>query len=99
MVLKLWTFLFLLPITGLVAQKDRFDHHRLYGVQIDTLEQLQLFHNLEENSDGYLLWNYPVLGDTLDLMVAPHKLSEFMTLIDSYHLQVSLKIKNVQRFM
>lgn len=92
-----WSFLFFLPlITGLLAEKDRFDNHRLYGVQIDTLDQLKLFRNLEENSDGFLLWNYPVLGDTVDVMVAPHKLTEFSDLTDFYNLQTSLKIKNVQ---
>lgn len=94
-----WSFLFFLSIiTGLVAEKDRFDNHRLYGVHIDTLDQLKLFRNLEENSDGFLLWNYPVLGDTVDVMVAPHKLAEFSDLTDLYNLQISLKIKNVQRY-
>lgn len=93
-----WTFLYLLSIsTGLIAAKDRFDNHRLHGVHIDTLDQLQLFRNLEDNTDGYLLWNYPVIGDTVDVMVAPHKLSEFSNLMEHYGLQVKLKIKNVQR--
>lgn len=93
-----WTvLLFFSIITGLIAEKERFDHHRLYGVQIDTLDQLQLFQKLEDNSDGFLLWNYPVLGDLLDVMVAPHKLSEFNDMTQLYNLKTNLKIKNVQR--
>lgn len=95
------TYLFVLLLatflTGLIAEKDRFDNHKVYSVHIDTLDQLQLFQNLGENVNGFLLWNYPVLGDTVDIMVAPHKLSEFRELTDLYNLKISLKIKNVQR--
>lgn len=89
---------FISIITGLTAEKERFDNHRLYGVQIETLDQLQLFRNLEDNSDGYLLWNSPVLDNTVDIMVAPHKVSEFNQLTELYNLEARLKIKNVQRF-
>lgn len=85
-------------MTGLMGEKDRFDNHRVYSVRIDTLEQLQLFQSLEANSDGFLLWNYPVLGDTLDIMVAPHKLAEFSELTTVHDIQTRLKMKNVQRF-
>lgn len=96
-----WTFLLLLSFTTALnaeTEKMRFDNHRLYGVHIDTLDQLDLFRNLEENTDGFLLWNYPVLGDSVDVMVAPHKLSEFNQLVQLYDLQFRLKMKNVQRF-
>ncbi|XP_037038854.1 zinc carboxypeptidase-like [Bradysia coprophila] len=93
-----WTscLFFISIITGLTGEKDRLDNHRLYAVQIDTLEQLQLLRNLEDNSDGYLLWNYPVLGDTVDIMVAPHKLEEFSELTKLHDFQARLKMKNVQ---
>lgn len=96
-----WTFLLLLSFTTALnaeTEKMRFDNHRLYGVHIDTVDQLELFRNLEENTDGFLLWNYPVLGDSVDVMVAPHKLSEFNQLVQLYDLQFRLKMKNVQRF-
>lgn len=93
-----WALLLFIPlITGLMEEKERFDNHRLYGVQIETLDQLQLFLQLEENSDGFLLWNYPALGDLLDIMVAPHKLSEFNDMTQFHNLKTNLKIKNVQR--
>lgn len=95
-----WKILILLPMitTGSIIEKDRFDNYRVYSVQIDTLDQLQLFQNLEENSSGFLLWNYPVFHDTVDIMVAPHKLSEFNDMVELYNLKFNLKIKNLQRF-
>lgn len=96
----MWTLCLVLIsiITGLTGEKDRFDNHRLYAVQVDTLEQLQCIRNLETDSDGFLLWNYPVLGDTVDIMVAPHKLTEFNELTRLHDFQARLKIKNIQRF-
>lgn len=99
MLMKWTSCLFLIStITGLTAEKDRFDNYRLYTVQIDTLEQLHVIHNLEANSDGYLLWNHPVLGDSVDIMLAPHKLTEFSELTRFHEFQARLKMKNVQRF-
>lgn len=95
-----WTiFLALSLLTTLAdSKKERFDDYRLYGIDIDTSDQLHLFHDLQESSDGFLLWNYPVIGDTVDVMVAPHKLSEFNRMTELYDLRYRLKIKNVQRF-
>jgi len=96
MTFSYWKFLLLLPMVAGLIEKDRFDNYRLYSVDIDTLDQLQLFQKLEDNSNGFLLWNYPVLGGAADVMVAPHKLSEFREMTELYKLKIDLKIKNIQ---
>lgn len=90
-------FLLSIAIRLVSAEKVRFDNHRLYGVYIDTLEQIKLLRNLEDNLDGFLLWNNPAIGETVDVMVAPHKFAEFRNLTEQFDLQVTLKLKNVQR--
>ncbi|KAJ6648918.1 Zinc carboxypeptidase, partial [Pseudolycoriella hygida] len=80
--LSKWLVLFLLSafLPGFLAEKERFDNHKVYEIRIDTADQLQLFRNLENDSDGLLLWNYPVLGHSVSVMVAPHRFKEFLEL-------------------
>ncbi|XP_053692244.1 zinc carboxypeptidase-like [Sabethes cyaneus] len=97
----LWTvFSLLISTTFVWSAQVRFDNYRVYEIAIENQDQLQLLQHLEQFSDAYLFWETPVrTGTKVDLMVPPHKFSDFSELVSRLQLHVSTKIENVQQLI
>lgn len=93
---------FLLAIAVLVlcssvslGEKSRFDNYRVYTLKVTTEEQLTALQDIEE-SGKYEFWTSPTAKKDVDIMVPPHKFSEFSDLVDYLDIEFALKIENVQ---
>lgn len=78
------------------AEKMRFDDNRVYSLVVTNEEQLGWLHRLEIDGDGFLFWNNIAIGSNVDLMVAPHRLSEFEEISAQLGITSELKVENVQ---
>ncbi|XP_055697297.1 zinc carboxypeptidase-like [Phlebotomus papatasi] len=83
------------------AEKVRFDNYKVYVVQIENEEQLNVMHEIERTAfSSYDFWKSPsYVGNPVEVMVAPHKLSEFEEIMESLQYNYTLKIANVQELV
>ncbi|XP_055697296.1 zinc carboxypeptidase-like [Phlebotomus papatasi] len=83
------------------AEKLRFDNYKVYKVQVDNEEQLKVMHQIERAAfSSYDFWRSPsYVGNPVEVMVAPHKLSEFEDIMSFLKFSYSLKIANVQELV
>lgn len=89
--------IFLVIIAYINAEKLRFDHHQLFGLTLETVDQVNAIRQIEESSeDGYLFWNSIIIGRAVDIMVSPHKLSEFKNKLEKLSVKYTLRIENIQ---
>lgn len=79
------------------GEKARFDHYRLYELNIDNVKQLDALQEMERFPDGYSFWESPVVvNEIAEIMVPPHKFGEFSELMGHHNITSKLKIRNVQ---
>ncbi|XP_058814852.1 zinc carboxypeptidase-like [Topomyia yanbarensis] len=94
------THVFLLIVavlSAVTAEQARFDNYRVYELHIESAEQLEILQYLEEHPDGYIFWESPVQTNMdLNLVVPPHKYSDFEEFTTKLNLQNRLMIKNFQ---
>lgn len=81
------------------AEKARFDNYRLYTLQVETEDQLTALQIIDDNSDSYSLWRSPVIGRDVDIMVPPHKVPDFLEIVEKLQFQSVLKNPNVQELV
>ncbi|XP_059616969.1 zinc carboxypeptidase-like [Phlebotomus argentipes] len=83
------------------GEKARFDHYKVITVAIENEEQLQVMRDLENtSSSSYDFWIGPTkIGRPVDIMVPPHKVSEFEEIMSTYHFKTNLKVANVQELI
>lgn len=80
-----------------LAEKSRYDFYRVYTVQVNTLEQLDMLRMVQEQDLSYDFWtDVQDIGRPVDIMVPPHKLGEFSDLMDKNAFEHNIKIRNVQ---
>lgn len=79
-----------------ICEKIRFDNYKVYSVIIENVKQLEIIKNLENN--GYTFWNHPMIGTkSTDIMVSPHKIGEFIEIVNQFNFNYKLKVDNVQK--
>lgn len=83
-------------VAVVAAEKLRFDDNRVYSLDVTNQEQLDWLHQLENDADGFLFWNSIAIGSNVDLMVAPHRMSEFDEMTAKFRIPHELKVENVQ---
>ncbi|CAG9808221.1 unnamed protein product [Chironomus riparius] len=81
------------------AEMARFDNYRVYSVKIENTEQYDAMKYLEEHSDSYNFWKYPKMNAQIDIVVPPHKFSEFEEITLNLKMQSELIIENLQSVM
>uniref|UniRef100_A0A1B0CK33 Zinc carboxypeptidase A 1 n=1 Tax=Lutzomyia longipalpis TaxID=7200 RepID=A0A1B0CK33_LUTLO len=81
-----------------VGVKDRFDNYKVYTVNVDNEAQLKVLFDLEKVAfSSYDFWKRPTkVGLPVDIMVPPHKASEFDEIMRSLSFTSTLKIPDVQ---
>lgn len=84
--------------TVVLSKQLTFHDHKVFSVKVQTEEQYEVLSKLEDiGSDGYSYWKEPILGRDADIVVPPHKLNDFNTLVETLNLNSTLKIKNIQQ--
>lgn len=65
--------------------KARYDHYRLYRVQLKTDDQVKAFQKIEARSDSYIFIGHArELNQNLTILVAAHKTAELTGIINDY---------------
>lgn len=81
------------------CEKVQYDNYRLYSVNIENVEQLNVFRELEIHSDGIILQAIPTgLGQIVDVIVAPHKTADISELLERYEVKNRVKCDNLQKY-
>ncbi|XP_034661053.1 zinc carboxypeptidase [Drosophila subobscura] len=81
------------PAQAQVQAQARYDHTRIYQVELASAEHVQLFQALELASDSCSFMGHArVPGQKLTIMVTSHKVADFDDLLQSYN--VSHRILN-----
>lgn len=98
--MKLIVFVVLFWIVATtIGEKARFDNYRVYSIEVENDDQLQVLKELENQQNGLLFLMPPTINQTfVELVVPPHKFAEFFELCEKFHMQNNLKIDNLQRF-
>ncbi|XP_017145900.1 zinc carboxypeptidase [Drosophila miranda] len=75
----------------------RYDHYRIYNVQFDNQEQIELFQKLEDQSDSLTFIGHArEIGQKLSILVAAHRVSDFADLLKTYKLKHRVLTYNFQ---
>ncbi|KAH8371495.1 hypothetical protein KR093_007701 [Drosophila rubida] len=96
--MQLTLLVLLLATFGLAqaAEQVRYDHYKVYKVNIDNRQQLELL-NAQEKPLQLSSWREArQLGDSSDVMLPPHSQPAFEQLLNSLRCNYSVKIDNVQ---
>lgn len=87
-----------LVVAVISAEKMRFDHHKVYKLNVENDEQLNVLRQLEETPNGeYTFWDSPRVGHFVDVVVPPHKLYEFGGILNNFNILHDIKIENLQK--
>uniref|UniRef100_A0A1B0CK34 Zinc carboxypeptidase A 1 n=1 Tax=Lutzomyia longipalpis TaxID=7200 RepID=A0A1B0CK34_LUTLO len=80
------------------GEKDRFDNYKVFTIEVDTEQQLSVLQEIEKVAfSSYDFWKRPTrVGQAVDLMVPPHKMSEFEEIMADLSFRKTLKISDVQ---
>lgn len=64
---------------------------------MENKDQIDLIKQMENYLDGISTWNSPKINQSVDMMVAPHRLADFEEIIAIKKLLTKLKVDNVQK--
>ncbi|XP_012527601.1 zinc carboxypeptidase [Monomorium pharaonis] len=96
----MWKIIILCTVVGLVAaEKTTFENYKVFRVAATTETQAELLNQLTDAPDGFSFWREPSLNKHAELMVAPHKLSEFYEMMARIQVPYELYIENVQELI
>ncbi|XP_031627768.1 zinc carboxypeptidase-like [Contarinia nasturtii] len=88
---------FFISFTYILCEKARFDYYRVYSIEIENDDQLQVMQDLENHQDGLLFLTLPIANQTMvDILVPPHKFSDIGELFQKYEMKNKIKIENLQ---
>ncbi|XP_055376977.1 zinc carboxypeptidase [Condylostylus longicornis] len=75
----------------------RYDFYRIYYVHLDTEEQVKVFQDLEAKSDSHTFYGHARHTDQkLTIMVAAHKIADFVDLLELYKVEHRVLTYNFQ---
>ncbi|KAH8232832.1 hypothetical protein KR026_000706, partial [Drosophila bipectinata] len=75
----------------------RYDNYRIYNVEFDNEEQIELFQKLEEQSDSLTFIGHArEIGQKLSILVAAHRVADFADLLQTYKLKHRVLTYNFQ---
>lgn len=68
--------------------QSRYDHYRVYNVELDTEQHVKLFKKLEEQSDSMSFMGHArEVGQKLTILVAAHKVADLSDLLQHYQVK------------
>lgn len=75
----------------------RYDHYRIYNVELDTEEKVELFKKLEEQCDSMIFIGHArEVGQKLSILVSAHKVADLADLLEHYQVKhrILVSIRN-----
>lgn len=86
-----------LVVASISAEKMRFDHHKLYNINVGNEQQSNVLRQLEETPDSvYSFFDSPRVGRDVNVLVPPHKLYEFQGILNNFNITNEIKLENFQ---
>ena len=68
--------------------KARYDNYRLLRLHLKTQQQIELFQELEAESDSYTFYGHALKApQNITILVAAHKTYEIQDLIERYNVE------------
>ncbi|XP_013097812.2 zinc carboxypeptidase [Stomoxys calcitrans] len=75
----------------------RYDHYRIYNVELDTEEHVHVFKQLEEQCDSMdFIGHAREVGQKLSILVAAHKVADLADLLEHYKVKHRILTYNFQ---
>ncbi|XP_058446250.1 zinc carboxypeptidase A 1-like [Malaya genurostris] len=85
---------------GLGAESARYDNYRNYKVRAHSAEHVSVLKELKESSDSFIFLEHGnKAGDEYEIVVAPHKLADFTTTLESYGISYYKLQTNLQQLI
>lgn len=82
------------------CERVQYDDYRLYSVNIENVQQLNVLRDLQIHSDGIIFQTIPTeVGQIVDLIVAPHELADISELFEQYEFKNRVKSENLQKYV
>nr|XP_031825968.1 zinc carboxypeptidase-like [Nomia melanderi] len=79
-------------------EKVRYDGYKLYKIFVPDTAGLEVVQQMQDD-DGYNFWKQPRVNDTMNILLSPKKLEEFMSIINTTQLDPELMMDNVQQYI
>ncbi|XP_054739831.1 zinc carboxypeptidase isoform X1 [Anastrepha obliqua] len=75
----------------------RYDHYRVYNVELDTDQHVDIFQKMEQQSDSLTFMGHArEIGQKLTILVAAHKVADFADLLKTYGVKHRILTFNFQ---
>jgi len=84
-------------VTSIVAYRASYEGYNLFAVTPTTKLHLDLLEEMEKYNTGFTFWKSPSrVNRVVDIMVAPHKMPEFLKLMDTSNMLCMLRLYNLE---
>ena len=78
------------------VNKARYDNYRLVRLTLKTEEHVDLFQELENDSDSYTFYGHALNpNQNLTILVAAHKIFEIYDIVERYGLDYTVLVCNL----
>lgn len=80
------------------GEKARFDNYRVYSINIQNENQLEVLQGLESSQDGISYIEAPItVKRAAEMIVPPHKYADISEFFEKFGIEHEIKIDNLQR--
>ncbi|XP_017025740.1 zinc carboxypeptidase A 1 [Drosophila kikkawai] len=85
-------------IASVSAERARYDNYRLYKANTENADQLEVLKQLEGSSDSIMfLDGVHIVGADVKIVVAPHKVPDFLEIMGKAEIKYVLEASDVQK--
>ncbi|XP_011690610.1 PREDICTED: zinc carboxypeptidase-like [Wasmannia auropunctata] len=95
----MWKIIILCTMSLVTADQATFHNYKVFKIATTTKKQAELLNQLTDKPDGFSFWKDPFVNKVAELMVAPHKLSEFHEIMTQIQALYEIYIENVQELI
>lgn len=83
---------------AIYGEKARFDNYRVYSVEVENIQQLNVLREFDTGRDGITFLIAPTgIQQTAEIVVPPHKFADMSELFETYEMKNQIKIDNLQK--
>jgi len=96
----LFALLAIVATASVSAERVRYDNYRMYKATSENAKQLAVLKDLEGSSDSILfLDGVHIVGAEVQIVVAPHKVADFLDILGKAEIKYELKTSDLQKSM
>ncbi|XP_017075722.2 LOW QUALITY PROTEIN: zinc carboxypeptidase A 1 [Drosophila eugracilis] len=96
----LFALLAIVATSSVSAERVRYDNYRMYKATTENAKQLAVLKDLEGSSDSIMfLDGVHIVGADVQIVVAPHKVPDFLEILGKAEIKYELKSSDVQKSM